>query len=381
MGETDRGNLRLRTATLAHRNLRRTPVRSGLSVLAIVVGVVLVASLGMAGTTLERSATASLGEVGGDVIVSPAPGTGRDRLATRDLRTIGRVADDVPVVGIDSAPTVVARGPTRRTTVAYRVDRPTTLFTLVSGRSGESGRGGVLVGSTLAAVLDVRTGNTIHVGNRTVRVRGVLDRADPLAPVNPNGAIVRPGGTRDDDRPRRVVIRTRNGEAANATATAIRHRLNGRERRVTVLAMSQVSKRIDAFFDVVDAILLGMGAIALGVGGVGILNVMLLSVAERRGEIGLLRAVGFHRRDVMAMILWEAGFLGAAGVAVGILVSLGLGAGVTGAVFDDPTTVFDPSYARHLGRAAVVGLGVSLGSGVYPAWKAATDPPVEALRA
>lgn len=371
---------RFPTLFLAHRNLRRTPVRSGLSILAILVGVVAVATLGMAGTSLERSAVDSFGDVGGDIVVSPAPETGRDVLRSRDVRSIRRAAAGQAVVPLVSRQVTIDRGRASRLAVAYGSTRPDALFHVRSGRSVDALRSGALVGADLADDLEVRAGNAVRIDGRRVRVRGVISRRGPMSPIDPNRAVVLPRSRFADRGPERVLIRSDDGERANETARVVRSRLNGRQRQVSVVAIVEIRDRIGEFFGVVDAVLLGIGGISLGVGGLGILNVMLLSTAERRAEIGLLRAVGFHKRDVLAIVLWEAGLLGVAGAAIGLAVSLVIGVAITAAVLDDPSLVLSGPNLGHLARAAGIGVIASLLSGLYPAWKAAADRPVDALR-
>jgi putative ABC transport system permease protein len=126
--------------------------------------------------------------------------------------------------------------------------------------------------------------------------------------------------------------------------------------------------------------LLGIGSISLVVASVAILNVMLMSTIERRGEIGVLRAVGVRRREVLRMILAEAALLGVVGGFFGAVVSLGVGLLINDLLFSDPALVFTWNSFRFLVYGFGVGFGASLLSGLYPAWKAANDPPVEALR-
>jgi putative ABC transport system permease protein len=120
---------------------------------------------------------------------------------------------------------------------------------------------------------------------------------------------------------------------------------------------------------------LGLGAVALLVGGVGIANVMVISVLERRSEVGLRRALGARRRHVAAQFFTEALLLSALGGAAG----LGLGALVTAAYSAGQgwRTVI-PAWAAGGGLAAALAIGAV--AGVYPALRATRLSPTEALR-
>jgi len=123
------------------------------------------------------------------------------------------------------------------------------------------------------------------------------------------------------------------------------------------------------------SLFLGLGAVALLVGGVGIANVMVISVLERRAEIGLRRALGATRRHIMFQFIGEAlvlsGIGGVSGVALGYLVTAGW-------AVSRGWQVIVPPVALVGGLAAAVGIGAI--AGLYPALRAARLSPTDALR-
>ena len=119
----------------------------------------------------------------------------------------------------------------------------------------------------------------------------------------------------------------------------------------------------------------GVAAISLLVGGIVIMNIMLVSVTERTREIGIRKAMGARRRDILAQFLVEATTLSLSGGLIGIGMGLGL-ALLAGAVSPLPTAVSWPSVALGIGMSALIGIFF----GSYPAWRAARLDPIEALR-
>jgi putative ABC transport system permease protein len=132
-------------------------------------------------------------------------------------------------------------------------------------------------------------------------------------------------------------------------------------------------KQISSIF---AAVVLGLASIALVVGGVVIMNIMLVSVTERTREIGVRKALGAKQRDVLLQFLIESGFLALVGGCFGVLGGILVGKIIT-VVVGFPTAV--PIWAIFLGLFLATSVGIFFG--VYPASKAAKLDPVVALRA
>jgi len=367
--------------SLATRNLSRQRLRAGLAALGIVIGVFAVVTLGLLGNALSAAATEELGGLGDQVIVSPAEESGRDSLDSRDVAAVQRAADGRgTVVPLQSTGGTVRGTGGQSVAQIYGTDNPRALFGNGTGAVPASHRQGALVGSGLADDLDLRTGSTIAVEQNEYRVVGVLPPVDSISPLQPDSAVVLPPSEFATDGVSQVVVRANSPEDARAVASGVRERLNSRQQRVSVFSLTSVLDRIAEFFELLNGFLLAIAGVSLVVAGVSIFNVMLMTVAERRGEIGVLRAVGIHRKQVLRTLLVEATLLGVVGGAVGA--GLGVLAVVVAATQTElplwavlqPGNVFVP-----LGAFAF-GVFIALVGGLYPAYKAAWEPPVEALR-
>ena len=139
--------------------------------------------------------------------------------------------------------------------------------------------------------------------------------------------------------------------------------------------MTELAKTMSSASDLMEALLLVVAAISLVVGGVGIMNIMLVSVTERTREIGLRMAVGARSHHILRQFLIEAVLLCLTGGAIGILVGR-----VTSVLVQSikhwPTQASLPAILL----AVVVSAGVGIIFGFYPAWKASRLDPIEALR-
>jgi len=344
--------------------------------------VLAIATLGIFGNVLQLSAAQSLGEFGNQIIVNPNQDAGVETIGDRDIQRIERAAgDDAEVVPVITGGALVEGPGGRSFGQLYGTAEPGRLFEAEAGTIPERHRQGAILGPEIADDLDARVGSSVEIEGNRYRVVAIIADTDGFSPVRPDTAVILPPEEFRQDEYSQVIVQADSGREAGAVADRIRETVNAREDRVSVFELSSIVTQINDFFGLLSAFLTGIGAISLVVAGVSILNVMLMTIVERREEIGVMRAVGIHRRDVLKLILTEATMLGVVGSVVGALLS----AVVVGALWwyvpeIELSVVLVPSNAGYLLVAAGFGIVTSLLSGLYPAYRAANERPVDALR-
>ncbi|WP_158601411.1 ABC transporter permease [Halosegnis longus] len=172
---------------------------------------------------------------------------------------------------------------------------------------------------------------------------------------------------------------TQSVDRAEAVAATLREEFNGRKDTLLVVELTSLVRLLRSIVNGINLFLAGLAAISLLVAGVSIASTMLMAVIRRRQEIGVLRAVGYGRRDIVRVLVVEAALLGAIGTVIGLTIAV-LVTMVANALFLGNPVAFAGESLLYLGAAALFGIGISLVAGVYPAWRAANDRPVEALR-
>ena len=372
---------RFPSAMMAWRNLRRNAIRSALATLGIVIGVVAIASLGMVGAAIQYSTTENLGSLTNQVTVTAGPDHPEGTITEGDVRALERLAVGEAVVPQRTDRAILEGNGTDRAVDVVGVTRASALYEVTEGEVPDRLQSGALVSQGLADALALGIGDPVVYDGASYRVRGVMEPQGFGGGPGGGETLVLPidavdTGTGYDS----VTVVAVEGAAAEAYADRVEETLNDRRERLRVTTQADLQESIREFTSTLNLALLGIGSISLVVASVAILNIMLMSTIERRGEIGVLRAVGIRRSEVLRMIITEAGLLGVLGALVGGLVSLGAGLGINELLFGDPMLVFTWNSAQFLLLAIGFGVGASLVSGLYPAWKAANDPPVEALR-
>jgi ABC-type antimicrobial peptide transport system permease subunit len=154
-----------------------------------------------------------------------------------------------------------------------------------------------------------------------------------------------------------------------------RHRISEDETDFRIWDNAEVARVFKNVVKMLSNLGLVVAAISLIVGGVGIMNIMLVSVTERTREIGLRMAVGADRKDILRQFLVEAVVLCLVGGSIGIVAGRG-GSWFAGAMLGWPTA----ASASAAVVAVAVSVAVGIGFGFYPAWKASRLNPIDALR-
>lgn len=240
----------------------------------------------------------------------------------------------------------------------------------------------VVLGSVAAERLGVRSldqQTLVEIGGEYVEVVGVLEEF-PLADDLDRAAIMPADAAQTyfdaDPGPTTIYTRIEDG-AIDETRDIIPATADAENpEEVTVSRPSDALEAEAAADDTLTSLFLGLGAVALLVGGIGIANVMVIAVIERRGEIGLRRALGATQAHIRRQFLTEAIILSALGGAAGV--ALGIGATYAYATAQG-WRVIVPTEAAVGGFVAALAIGAV--AGLYPAMRAARLAPTEALRA
>ncbi len=234
-------------------------------------------------------------------------------------------------------------------------------------------------------------GKEIYVGNRQVTVIGVMEKKgqslgmdlDDIVYVPFDLGIAMFGRAAGEAITLRIQARSAAAvdEVKDGVSRVLRqrhHLAKDQPDDFRVLAQDQVLKILNSILGAVTAAVGGVVSIALLVGGIGIMNIMLVSVTERTREIGLRKAVGARRGDVLVQFLIEAVALSGLGGFLGLAIGFGMGKGIAAILPGNWPPAHVPLWAVVLAFGVSAAIGVLFG--VYPAAKASRLDPIDALR-
>lgn len=395
---------------VAMEAIRRNRMRSALTALGIVVGVACIVSMFAIGEGSRESVAAQVSSLGTNFLVV-YPGvatqsgarifTGQPTLTQDDADAIRRECPSVAYASPFSraAAQVVAEGTNWGTSIqGVGIEYPRIRsWSLTRGSffGASEVRGAARVCLLGATVADALFGDenpidrSVRIKNVPFRVLGVLERKGAsLTGQDQDDTVLAPyttvmrflnGATKLDA----VVVSAASADAVEAAQVEIeallrqRHRiLPGQDSDFLIRSQQEMSQAAAETSGTMARLLAALALVSLLVGGIGVVNIMLVSVAERMHEIGLRLAIGARRRDILAQFLVEAIALSTSGGVIGVLVGT-VASRILASRAGWPIAVSAAGAAVAFAFSAAAGIA----AGFYPAWKASRLQPVEAMRA
>ncbi|MBL8817041.1 MAG: ABC transporter permease [Planctomyces sp.] len=408
----------LLTVYVAIRALGRNKLRAGLTVLGVVIGIAAVTTMVSIGSSAGQLVQTELQSFGTNFIfVQPSREKRRGvrmgslpSLTVSDAEAIGKECENVLV----ASPLVGAAGSVVR---GNQNMQPSEMFGVgvdyLTIRNWELEAGGFfterdvrggncvcVVGYTLVRELFQGSnpiGESIRIGNIPFTIVGVLQaKGAALDGRDQDNVLLMPfttvkkrlQGSQFDDV-NAVFVAARSPDRIIDATSEIRqllmerhHIAVGQKADFEVQSSNEISNFLGQVTGVMTALLASIAGISLLVGGVGIMNIMLVSVTERTREIGIRMAVGARGRDIMIQFLIESVVLSCFGGAIGLALGVGASVGITTLInsissgSDWPVVVSIPAAIVAMIFAACVGVVF----GLYPAWRASRLDPIDALR-
>lgn len=400
--------LKLSIDNLVHRR-----TRSLLTIIGIFIGIAAVVGLMSIGDGLQNAVMGEFEKMGSDkiTIMSASPvgmmspfagGLGNTPLTEKDVDNIARVKGVKLAGGMLMKTSFVEYGNEEKGVFVIGMPTDTTqeIFEdmqqvdMAEGRGlKESDSGKVLIGSHFADGLfdrEVKIGSKISIEGKDYQVIGILEsmgnkQDDSMVMMTIDDAR---DLYDDEESVAMIYAQIKPGYEPAEVAEDIedklrktRHEDEGSE-TFSVSTSEQLMESFGAILGVVQAMIVGIAAISLLVGGVGIMNTMYTSVLERTREIGIMKSIGATNRDITTLFLIESGMLGMIGGLVGILIGMSLGK-LTEIIAEQAlgSTLLKASFSPELIIGALIfSFVIGSISGVLPARQAANLKPVDALR-
>lgn len=395
----------------ALNSIRAHRMRSFLTSLGIIIGVASVITVISLIQGLSRSVTKQFEGLGGNSLTITAHNSMKDVMRGKfnelrfddieHLRThVDEIADVSPLFGLSASSVRFGSTDTNArvfaTTPTYQdvQQRFANSGRFLSESDETSARRVAVIGPKLIESLHLPEnpiGQYIGFSNEWFKIIGVMEKRGELFGMSQDDYVIIPfrtgrslmGNTQRLSNMQftvslRDISKVEEAKAKIKIVMRKAHRLDvNAPDDFEIESSDQLSKSLDNITATVTLVMGGIVGIALLVGGIGIMNIMLVSVTERTREIGICKAIGARSRDIMMQFLIEAVTLSVLGGLIGLVLGYGLGFGISKMIPDFPDAVV-PWWAVALSFVFSAGVGIVFG--VMPASKAAKLDPIDALR-
>ena len=375
--------------SLMVKNPFRNRTRAALAIVGIAIGIATIVVLGMVTGGLQTATTSTLKAGAAEITVTPvgssgfgsAGGTLNESLAN-DLLNISGVSNTAGVIGLNANVTGVSNASSSgfgEGLLINGIDSDKLSLEGIDSINGSFYSNGssneLILGSTAASNLNKTVGSTINIFGTNFTVTGIYQTGNFITDSGGFMALnTLQNLTSNDGKVSDIAVKV----ADNANVTTVSQSIkNAYPNQLTATTAADQANRINQGLGFINTASFAISLLAIVIGGIGIINVMIMSVFERTREIGVLKAVGWRSSRILTMILGESIILTLTAAVVGIVVGvIGVNVllAVTGAGFKPELTV--GILLRAIGIAFLVGI---IG-GLYPAYRASRLPPTEALR-
>ena len=362
------------------KNIWRMRARTILTVLGISLGIATIVTLGVIGEGLKDTLEKTIKTGDADFTVAQANVADFTfSLVTKEqIKKIRKTKGVDEVVGVLWGFTKIETNPFF---ILYGIDEKDIDLmgaNLEKGRVFRDGKYEIVLGKIAANNIKKNVGDNLAVRNKNYKIVGVFETGNPM---QDGGGLVPLDILQDQEKKKgRVTMALvkvdNNVRDIKKFTKKIENEFDG-----DLEALADVSEfsSVDQGLVIMDFLSGAISFLAVIIGGIGVMNTIMMSVFERTREIGVLRAIGWKKRRILTMILGESFFLGLVSIVVGT--SIGLLVIEYLMTYPVAASFFSPDYSLiTFERAIAVGLLVSVLGGLYPAFRATRFSPAEALR-